>query len=199
MVLLCIILIGGGRKTMATKLETMGERHTGVREGKIIAVCYSPELINGVGKEVHDSGEITTWGIPGDRHYGETRVSRGRTVANNRPITVVGVEGLREACERLGIEAIPPGGLGENLLLEGLGDLGDVQPGDELHVRSADGEAGPALKVFKQNDPCSSLQVYHKMIVKELFGKRGLLCTVLREGTVRVGDTVELVRGGAEA
>jgi MOSC domain-containing protein YiiM len=199
MVLPWIILIGGGRKTMATELDTMGETHTGVREGKVIAVCYSAQLINGVGKEVHDSGEITTWGIPGDKHYGETRVSRGRTVPNNRPITVLGAEGLRDACERLGIESIPAGGLGENLLVEGLGDLSDVQPGDELHVRSADGEAGPALKVFKQNDPCSNLQVYHKMMVKELFGKRGLLCKVLREGTVRVGDTVELVRGGAEA
>ena len=179
---------------MSTELATSGEKRVGEREGRVIAVCYSAELVNGVGKEVHDSGEITTWGILGDKHYGETRMSRGRVVPNNRPITVLGAEGLREACERLGIEAIPAGGLGENLLLEGLGDLSDVQPGDELHVRSADGEAGPALKVVKQNDPCSSLQVYHKMIVKELFGKRGLLCTVLREGTVRVGDTVELVR-----
>ncbi|MDQ3931035.1 MAG: MOSC domain-containing protein [Chloroflexota bacterium] len=183
---------------MATELETRVERRAGVREGKVIAVCYSAELINGVGKEVHESAQITTWGIPGDRHYGETRVSRGHVVPNNRPITVVGVEGLREACERLGVDPIPAGGLGENLLLEGLGDLGDVQPGDELHVRSAEGEAGPALKVVKQNDPCSNLQVYHKMMVKELFGKRGLLCTVLREGAVRVGDTLELVRGGAE-
>jgi MOSC domain-containing protein YiiM len=31
---------------------------------------------------------------------------------------------------------------------------------------------------------------------KELYGKRGVICEVLREGTVEVGDAVTLVRNG---
>lgn len=169
---------------------------TSVRTGTIIALCYSPELINGVGKVQHNSAQVTKWGIPTDRHYGETRVnSRRQTVPNNRPITVVGVEAVRAACANLGIEEIPPGGLGENFLVEGLGDLSDVQPGDRFEVVSLDGEVKVVLDAWSQNPPCSSLSVYHKQLVKELYGKRGLLCTVAKEGTVELGDTFRLVRG----
>src|SRR5437868_3091878 len=100
-----------------------------IKTGKVLAVCYSPELINDVGKQPHTSGEITRLGIPGDRHYGETRHSSSRgIVPNDRPITMVGVEAAIDACERLDVPLIPAGGLGENLLIEGMGDLGDIQP-----------------------------------------------------------------------
>ncbi|MDQ5823683.1 MAG: MOSC domain-containing protein [Chloroflexota bacterium] len=162
--------------------------------GTVSAVCYSAELINGVGKEVRESAQVTKWGIPGDRHYGETRVSRGRVVPNNRPITVVGADGTRVACEKLGIPNIPAGGLGENILAEGLGDLSEVTGGDEIHVLDERGEPKVILRVGKQNDPCANLMVYHKQMVKELMGRRGVLCTVLLEGEVRVGDAIAWVR-----
>ena len=167
-----------------------------VRTGTVLALCYSPELINGVGKVPHNSAQVTKWGIPTDRHYGETRITRGRVVENNRPITVVGVEAVRDTCAKLGIEEIPPGGLGENFLVEGLGDLSDVEPGDRFEVVSPDGEVKIVLDAWKQNDPCANLSIYHKQIVKELYGKRGLLCTVSKEGTVSVGDKIELHRKG---
>src|SRR5438876_5506978 len=122
-------------------VDTRGiiEEEARTRTGKIIALAYSPELINGVGKEPHDEAQVTRWGVPGDRHYGETRVSSRGVVPNNRPITVVGVEGEREACERLGCAPIPPGGLGENILVEGIGNLSDLVEGDELLFISAGG------------------------------------------------------------
>lgn len=165
-----------------------------VRTGVVVAIAYSPELINGVGKETHDAAHITRWGIPGDKHYGETRLSRGHVVPNDRPITVLGVEGVREACKRLGVPQIANGGMGENLLFEGLGDLNDLGAGDELHLFSADGTPSVVLQVRKQNEPCSNLMVYHKQMTKEMYGKRGVLCLVLREGRVSVGDRVEIRR-----
>jgi hypothetical protein len=181
---------------MSISTESKSETDAKARTGKIIAVCYSSELINDVGKERRGEGHITRWGIPGDRHYGKTRYSQSkrRIVPNNRPITVVGVEAEHDACERLGVPMIPPGGIGENLLVEGLGDLGDLQPGDELHALGADGQTNVILRVGKQNEPCSNLQVYHKLMTKEMYGKRGVICTVLQEGHVREGDTVWLVR-----
>ncbi|MEA2574693.1 MAG: hypothetical protein QOH93_1991 [Chloroflexia bacterium] len=162
--------------------------------GTVSAVCYSPELINGVGKEAHESAQVTKWGIPGDRHYGETRISRGREIPNNRPITVVGADATRAACDKLGVPNVPAGGLGENILAEGLGDLGEMTDGDEIHVLDAHGEPKVILRVWQQNDPCSNLRIYHKQMVKELMGKRGVLCTVLLEGDVRVGDGIAWVR-----
>src|SRR5215218_4624265 len=98
--------------------------------GTIIAVAYSPELIDGIRKELHPSAEVRRWGIPGDRHYGETRYSSSqkKTLPNERPITVVAVEATRAASEAIGIptDTVPPGGMGENFLTEGLGDLSDV-------------------------------------------------------------------------
>ena len=176
---------------MVTRVEETSTGETAIRTGTVIAVCYSKELINGVAKVPHDSGDIEQWGIREDRHYGETRTdSKGEVVPNLRTITVLGVEATRSAAQNLGIAPIPPGGLGENLLLEGLGDLSEVGPGDEIRVLSADGEPKVILEVYKQNDPCSSTQFYHKMMVKELYGKRGLLCTVTKPGHVSVGDKV---------
>jgi len=162
--------------------------------GTVAAVCYSPELINGVGKEPHQSGQVTKWGIPGDRHYGETRVSKGQVVPNSRPITVVGADGTREASRKLGVPDIPPGGLGENFLVEGLGDLGGMTGGDEIHVLDEAGNPKVILLVGEQNKPCSNLMIYHKQMVKALMGKRGVLCTVEKEGEVQVGNRISWVR-----
>lgn len=176
---------------MASSIEEREMVEAPARLGTIIAVCYSKELINNVSKVPHDSGEIEQWGIREDRHYGEMRTdSKGKVVPNLRTITVLGVEATRAACANLGIAPIPPGGLGENLLIEGLGDLSEVGPGDEVWVLSPDGEPKVILEVYKQNDPCASTQFYHKMMVKELYGRRGLLCTVTMPGHVSVGDKV---------
>ena len=107
--------------------------------GKVIAIAYSQELIDNVGKETHDSAQVTRLGIPGDRHYGETRYSSSqrRRVPNDRPITICGAEATRAACEKLGVQSVPPGGMGENLLTEGLGDLSDLGAGDRLEILDA--------------------------------------------------------------
>jgi MOSC domain-containing protein YiiM len=167
-----------------------------IRTGEVVAVSYSAELINGVGKEPHQEGEVTQWGIPGDRHYGETRYSSSarKTVPNNRPITVVGAGATRDSAEKLGIDPIPPGGLGENILLEGLGDLSNLQEGDRLRFY-ASGEEEPSV----ENEPCANLRIYHRLMPKELIGKRGVICTVLKEGTVRVGDKAEVIPVTPEA
>jgi MOSC domain-containing protein YiiM len=171
-------------------------RKAAVRTGKVVGLAYSDVLIDNVRKRQHSSADITRLGVPGDRHYGETRYSQSqrKTLPNDRPITVVGAEATLEACARLGIPDVPTGGLGENVQLHGLGDLSDLVEGDELHVLDANGRPKVVLWVSKQNDPCSNLMVYHKKMVKELMGRRGVICTVLQEGTVHVGDTVELVR-----
>src|SRR2546423_4287444 len=154
---------------MSTPTRERSAGKTVLHSGTVIAVCFSAELINGVGKEPRAEASITRWGIPGDRHYGKTRVSgsSGKVVPNNRPVTVVGMEAARDACERLGAPEIPPGGLGENILLEGAGDLADMVPGDQIRVLAPAGQdPSVVLQVRKQNEPCSNLQVYHRQMTK---------------------------------
>jgi MOSC domain-containing protein YiiM len=167
-----------------------------VRTGRIAGIAYSDVLIDNVRKRPHSSAQITRLGVPGDRHYGETRYSQSqrKTLPNDRPITVVGAEATRDACAKLGIPDVPTGGLGENVQLEGLGDLSDLNEGDELRFVGPGGHVKAALLVSKQNDPCSNLRIYHRLMVKEMMGRRGVICTVLQEGAVDVGDRVELLR-----
>lgn len=182
--------------TLDTAQAPTSEQAT--RTGTIIAVAWSAELMNGIAKEQHDSAEVRQWGIPGDRHYGETRysTSQRKTLPNNRTITVLAVEATRAACEAIGIptDTIPPGGTGENFLTEGLGDLGDYSQGDEVLILDSERNPKVILRIEGQNDPCVSLQVYHKLMTKNMMHRRGLLCTVLKEGTVNVGDTVTIIR-----
>jgi MOSC domain-containing protein YiiM len=180
---------------MSTVIEEAGAAK-GLRTGTVISLAYSQELVNNVGKQPRESAEVTRWGIPGDHHYGETRYSASRheRLPNDRPITICGVEATQAACEKLGVAPVPPGGLGENLLLEGLGDLSDLREGDRLQVMGSGGEPKVVFEVRKQNDPCSNLQIYHRLMTKELMGKRGVICTVLKEGHVDVGDRVAVVK-----
>jgi MOSC domain-containing protein YiiM len=170
-----------------------------VRTGKIISIAYSPKMINGVGKEPRTSAEITMFGIEGDRHFGETRYSprQHKRVPNLRPLTVMAAEGVREACAALGLpeDTVPYGGMGENILTEGLGDLGDTSEGDLIQVLDENGEAKVILEVGGQNNPCSNLQFYHKLMTKQMMNKRGVFCSVIKAGHIEIGDTVSYSKG----
>ena len=165
-----------------------------ISTGKIISIAYSPKMINNVGKEPKTSAEVTMFGIVGDRHFGETRYSprQHKRVPNLRPVTVMAVEGVREACDSLNIPAdtVPLGGMGENILTDGLGDLGNASEGDLIQVLDERGEPKVILQVGGQNNPCSNLQFYHKQMTKLMMNKRGVFCSVVKAGRIEIGDVV---------
>lgn len=130
---------------------------------------------------------IGDYGVEGDYHSGPTRVNGdGETVPNQRQVTVVAAEAVEAVAAALSVE-IPHGGLGENVLVRGLGELGDVEPGHRIIFGS-----GVELEVTGQNDPCANLSVYHPRTPKELYGRRGLLTVVATPGTLRPGDSVSI-------
>jgi MOSC domain-containing protein YiiM len=49
------------------------------------------------------------------------------------------------------------------------------------------------LHIEGQNDPCVNLQVYHRLMTKNMMYRRGLLCTVIMEGRIDVGDRISIV------
>jgi MOSC domain-containing protein YiiM len=100
---------------------------------------------------------------------------------------VVAEEAVTDAAAQLSVE-ISHGGLGENVIVSGLGDLGELRPGQRLRFSS-----GVELQVTEQNNPCKSLMVWHPQLPKQLMGRRGVVCTVLRPGRLRSGDSVAMI------
>jgi MOSC domain-containing protein YiiM len=155
-------------------------------EGKVVAVCLSATA--GVPKQTQDRIEIGRYGVEGDYHAGEYRTNgKGEREISRRHVTVVAEEALEAAGRALSV-TIPQGGVGENVLVRGMGDLGDLTEEQVLRFSS-----GVELEVTGQNNPCKNLAVYHPQVPKELYGRRGLLTVVKNPGSVRPGDAVEIV------
>ena len=151
------------------------------KEGTVVAVCLSES--GGVPKHPQATVLVGPFGVDGDHHAGEYD-KKGRL--NRRHVTIVAQEALDEVGRELDI-TVPPGGLGENILIEGLGNLAEIRPGARLHFSS-----GVELEVTAQNDPCNNLSVYHRLAVKHFYGKRGLLTTVVQSGPLSPGDSVSI-------
>ena len=72
---------------MSTVIEKSSAAR-GLRTGIVISLAYSQELINNVGKQPRESADITVWGIPGDRHYGENFATASPTTRTCRTIAL---------------------------------------------------------------------------------------------------------------
>ena len=154
-------------------------------EGTVVAVCLRAE--GGVPKQVQPQIKIGPHGVEGDYHSGEITMHGSRAGEPNlRHVSIVSEEAVQDAAESLGV-TIPQGGLGENILVRGLGDLGTVAPGQWLRFSS-----GVELEVTAQNNPCKNLSVYHPKTPKQLYGRRGLLAVVKTPGALKPGDKVTL-------
>lgn len=158
------------------------------RVGRVIAACLSPT--SGVPKHPQGEVEVFTGGIRGDFHAGAVNKHKksGDPEPNTRSISIVAKEVMDDVSEALQIE-LQAGAFGENFLLEGLGDLADLQPGDLVKLG-----ATATVLVTKQNSPCSTLAVHHPDMVKFLRGKRGVVGKVLYVGFVRAGDRAEVIK-----
>ncbi len=153
--------------------------------GTIVAVCLKAE--KGVPKLPQDEVTVGEHGIEGDFHAGPLRTrGDGEVVSNTRHVSIVAKEVFDDLNKELGTD-IPPGGFGENLLVEGLGDLGEIKEGVVMRFSS-----GVELEVTAQNDPCKNLMVWHDLIPKKSYGRRGVLAVVKTQGKLRPGDTVSV-------
>jgi MOSC domain-containing protein YiiM len=153
-------------------------------KGRIVAVSTSPT--SGVPKYPQDAVVVGPQGLDGDHHAGPINKHKksGDPEPNRRQVSIVAEEVLTELNSHLGIE-LKPGDLAENILVAGLGDLGNLQEGDRLSV-------GPevVLEVTGQNRPCDVLRVYHADIV--VLGKRGIGAVVVTTGTASPGDACRI-------
>lgn len=159
-----------------------------ILQGHVAAVSLSPT--GGVPKRPQEFVHIGPQGVEGDYHAGPINRHKktGDPEPNRRQITLVAQEVLEDLSRRLHID-LKAGDLGENLLLVGLGDLSQLQPGDQLVL-----EHGAVLEVTAQNRPCDTIRVYHPALVEEIAGRRGVTAVVLNPGLVRPGDACRAER-----
>jgi hypothetical protein len=163
---------------------------------RIEAVCLSVANAR-VAKAPQDEAYLGPYGFAGDRHEAEFRRSKdGELRANHRQWSAVSSEEVTEICESMGVPAFEPGEMGENLRLAGL-RLAEVPAGTVLEAPS-----GARLLVSGRNDPCVNAarelsQKYGPVVghdfVKQSYGLRGIVGTVLESGVVRAGDELRVV------
>ena len=164
----------------------MGTLHQNLSSGTVVAVCSRPT--GGVPKYPASEVSVGTHGIAGDFHASPINKHKksGEEEPNTRHLTIVASESVAAVASELGIQ-LPPGSLGENVLVEGMGDLAQIKAGDVLRLG-----AKVSIKVTSQNRPCATLNVYHDNIIKSFLGRRGITAVVLKTGTIKPGDPVEL-------
>lgn len=120
--------------------------------------------------QVDNLQTIANEGIIGDVSYGRTK----------RQILIV----EREILKRFNVN---PGDLRENLIVSGM-RLSDIQSGSILRVGDT------LLEITSDCKPCDMLNNLHPGMRDEIDGDRGILASVLEEGTIRVGDPVFLLQ-----
>lgn len=131
-------------------------------------------------REVAEATAVAGVGLEGDHAHG------GR-----RQVTLLSVEGWREACEALGGADLSPGARRANLRVEGV-DLG-ASIGRRLRVGPA------AVEVTGEAEPCQRMDDVQAGLMDAL-GPRvraGVYGVLVSGGPLRPGDPVEVVAAAA--
>jgi MOSC domain-containing protein YiiM len=164
---------------------------------KVEAVCVSVPYSR-VYKAPQAEVFMGPHGVVGDRHEAEFRRTQdGGQRPNHRQWSAVSSEEVAELCADMAVDPpFAPGAMGENLRLSGV-RLADVPQGAILELPS-----GARLLVSGRNDPCVNAarelsetygSVVGQYFVKQAFGRRGILGTVLETGAIRPGDEVKIL------
>lgn len=88
--------------------------------------------------------------------------------------------------ETLDALQLVPGAIRENITTEGL-NVNGLLPGESLRIGNVE------LKVTMTCTPCGLMEAIRVGLRKEIRGRRGMMCRVLRAGTIQPGDRIERV------
>lgn len=88
--------------------------------------------------------------------------------------------------ETLDAEGLPPGIIRENITTEGL-NVNGLAIGQGIRIGSV------RLEVSAVCTPCNQLEKIRTGLRRELWGRRGMLCRVVKGGSIRRGDRIEKI------
>jgi len=102
--------------------------------------------------------------------------AHARPGGGRRQVLLVDIETLRAM-------QLAPGTIRENITTEGL-TVNALPVGQKLRVGEVE------LEVSAVCEPCELMEQVRTGLMNELAGRRGMLCRVIRGGTVRRGDEI---------
>jgi MOSC domain-containing protein YiiM len=117
---------------------------------------------------------VANFGLEGDRHAGRP----------GREVSLLNAETVSELAQ-LGMP-VEPGILGENMTIEGVAVM-ELHDGTRLRVGEAE------LEITGDRPSCREMLEVHRDVLKALTGRAGKLARVVRGGSVRPGDPIELL------
>ncbi len=160
--------------------------------GKIVAVNISAHW-NIPKYPVDGPVMLGSHGLVGDYHNREMRQSFSKPGTfkpnTDRHLTLFADEVMFDLNCELGTE-LRAGSLGENITTRGLGDLSQIRDGMRLRIGNH-----VIIWVTEQNQPCKNLAPLHRLLVKKVYGRRGLLCAIQcgRGHRIQEGDPIEVL------
>lgn len=153
---------------------------------RIVQINVSP---GGVPKRPVESARVTWRGVEGDAHRDMEHHG-----GPDRALCIFSIERIR-ALQAEG-HPIAPGGIGENLTVEGL-DWEAVTPGSRLLLGGR-----VVAEVTRYTSPCANITPffkggdYSRVSQKRHPGDSRVYARVLKEGSIRSGDPVRLLSPG---
>ncbi|MBM31756.1 MAG: sulfurase [Chloroflexi bacterium] len=151
---------------------------------KIVSVCLSE--FGGIPKYPQEKIEVNKFGIKGDFHSGKTN-HHAKKINYDRQLSLVSKSVINELSEKLQVNIVP-GDLGENFLVDNMGDLTNIKPGSRLKIGKE-----VIIEITKHNTPCVTINKIHPLLMESILGRRGLLAKVESTGTVKPGDAIEIL------
>lgn len=148
----------------------------------VIAINTSP---GGIPKRPVDVAEVTPGGLRGDGHNHDK---------HNSPMQAVSLLDL-EDLDDLRAEGfdVGPGSTGENLTVQGL-SVDEFRVGDRLRFTG-----GVELELTKRRKPCYVLDAIDPRLKDAIAGRCGFLAKVIRAGTIRRGEAIEVLQNETAA
>ena len=146
------------------------------------------------------------WGGPvGDRHHGETMLAgvrqakvfaRGTRIRNHRQVSLVDTAELAAIAAALGIAAVEPGLIADNICTEGIPDLTGLPRMTRMAF-----SGGAVILLGGENMPCTGagalVSAAHgtrpSAFPKAALHRRGVTGWVEHPGVVRPGEAITLV------
>lgn len=169
-----------------------------IRQGRVTAVCMSSN--HGYPTVPKDSVYVGPLGIEGDAHSGPDRESftnPGTRKPNDRPISIVSEEVYKEINYTFGLSA-KHGAFNEQVVVEGMGDLSDVEIGSRVMMGDV------LLEVTDSAWPCDRLNAHmgepllkKRLVYEDEHGirrtKRGIVAKVIEEGELTPGIEAAII------
>ena len=139
--------------------------------GKVIAVCISEK--KGTQKaEVSEIKLVPDWGIEGDAHAGKW----------HRQVSLLALEEIEDFRRRGG--DVDFGAFGENLVVEGLGELKAVPIGSIFNIGDV------VLELTQVGKECHSHCEIYKKVGDCIMPREGVFTKVLKGGKIKIGDEI---------